>query len=203
MAAKKKYYVVWYGITPGIYNTWEEAKRQVSSYPGARYKGFESYFDACEAFKNPPPIFSATQKQRKENPNKPKNGIAVDAACCKNPGAMEYRGVLIDTNEELFRKGPFPDGTNNVGEFLAIVHALALCKQKQWNYTIYSDSNTALSWVRNKKAKTKLFKTDKNDQIFDLIERAEFWLQTNTFNNPLLKWDSEAWGEIPADFGRK
>lgn len=42
---------------------------------------------------------------------------------------MEYRGVYVRTGQELFRIGPYPDGTNNVGEFLALVHALALLKK--------------------------------------------------------------------------
>lgn len=45
--------------------------------------------------------------------------------------------------------------------------------------------------------------TLQNKSVFDLIERAEAWLNANTWQNPILKWDTENWGEIPADFGRK
>jgi len=138
--------------------------------------------------------------------------LCVDAACSGNPGLMEYRGVyLLDIHQngereeqELFRRGPFPEGTNNIGEFLAIVHALALL-QKQGNSTlpIYSDSKTAQAWVRQKKAKTKLQPTPANAILFQMIQRAENWLLTHTWHNPVLKWDTPNWGEIPADFGRK
>jgi ribonuclease HI len=129
--------------------------------------------------------------------------LSVDAACSGNPGPMEYRGVYVKTGEEIFRQGPFEDGTNNVGEFLALVHGLALLKQRNLDMPLYSDSKTAISWVRKRKAATKLERTGRNDAIFELIERAEKWLQTNSFKTEILKWETEAWGEIPADFGRK
>ena len=128
--------------------------------------------------------------------------LAVDAACSGNPGPMEYRGVYLKTGQEVFHYGPV-HGTNNIGEFLAIVHGLALLKQKDSAMTIYSDSRNAMLWVKNKKCKTKLERTAKTEQLFQLIERAELWLKENTHNIPLLKWETEKWGEIPADFGRK
>jgi ribonuclease HI len=112
-------------------------------------------------------------------------------------------GVYTKNGRRIFYAGPFPDGTNNVGEFLAIVHALALLKSKKKTLPIYSDSETAIVWVRNKHANTKLKPTNANAQLFELIQRAEKWLKTNTWNIPVLKWETEWWGEIPADFGRK
>ena len=64
---------------------------------------------------------------------------AVDAACSGNPGPMEYRGIDLATGAVVFHYGPV-HGTNNIGEFLAIVHALALMEQKGIRKTIYSDS---------------------------------------------------------------
>ena len=132
-----------------------------------------------------------------------RESLAVDAACSGNPGKMEYRGVFTADNVEIFHIGPLDDGTNNVGEFLAIVHALALLKQKNSTLPIYSDSANAIKWVEKKKCNTKLEKTDNNQQIFDLIARAEKWLNENTYSNPIIKWETNSWGEIPADFGRK
>jgi ribonuclease HI len=129
--------------------------------------------------------------------------ICVDAACSGNPGVMEYRGVDTVTGKEIFRQGPFDDATNNIGEFLAIVHALAFLKNQNSNIPVYSDSNTAFSWIKSKNAMTKLDKTYKNDKVFELIERAEIWLRNNKYENQVLKWKTEIWGEIPADFGRK
>ena len=128
--------------------------------------------------------------------------LAVDAACSGNPGPMEYRGVYLKTGEEVFHFGPVK-GTNNIGEFLAIVHALALLQQKGINMTIYSDSQTAQCWVRQKKVKTTLQRTPQTEKLFQLIARAENWLRTHSYDTPIIKWETEKWGEVPADFGRK
>jgi len=130
------------------------------------------------------------------------NAIAVDAACSGNPGPMEYRGVDLRTGQQIFHFGPI-SGTNNIGEFLAIVHALALLKKSNSNMTIYSDSISGMAWVRKRKAKTTLPLTPENARLHQIIQRAEYWLQTNTYPNKILKWDTDKWGEIPADFGRK
>lgn len=141
-----------------------------------------------------------TPKQLPENFDM--NCLAVDAACSGNPGPMEYRGVYLLTGQEVFHFGPVY-GTNNIGEFLAIVHALALMKQKNISMPVYSDSRNALSWVKQKKCKTKLERTPQTEKLFQMIERAEIWLKENKYTTPLLKWETDRWGEVPADFGRK
>ena len=132
-----------------------------------------------------------------------KNAWAVDASCMGNPGVMEYRGVELKTGKELFRVGPFQQATNNIGEFLAIVHALALMTQRGEWHTVYTDSVSGLSWVRRKQIKTTLKKTDANRKVFELMVRAMAWLNTHSYPVSILKWQTELWGEIPADFGRK
>ena len=52
------------------------------------------------------------------------NAWAVDAACSGNPGPMEYQCIDLQTGAQVFHYGPI-HGTNNIGEFLAIVHARA------------------------------------------------------------------------------
>ena len=199
MGKKQKYYVVWKGIKPGIYQSWEDCKQQINAFEGARYKSYESEEEAKQAYHFPEKTFA----KKVLKPQFVYPSIAVDAACSGNPGLMEYRGVDTKTGAEIFRKGPYPDATNNIGEFLAIVHALALMKNKKTFFPIYTDSMTALSWVKNKKAKTKLEKTEKNHEVFVLLQKAELWLINNSVEVPLLKWPTDAWGEIPADFGRK
>ncbi|MFZ4740959.1 MAG: viroplasmin family protein [Bacteroidales bacterium] len=205
---KLKYYVVWKGLQPGIYTSWAECGKQIKGYEFALYKSFEDLETAKKAFASKPHLYIGKPKttSSKTNPQNHKPiipSISVDAACAGNPGLMEYRGVDTQTKTEIFHKGPFTKGTNNIGEFLAIVHALALLQKQNPNIPIYSDSMTALAWIRNKKAKTKLEQTPQNEVLFDLLTRAENWLANNTWENPLLKWDTEVWGEIPADFGRK
>ena len=129
--------------------------------------------------------------------------IAVDGAGNNMTGTVEYQGVFTETKTLLFHQGPFEGGTNNIVEFLAIVHALAYCKKHGFSYPIYSDSKTAISWVKKKVANTKVEITSKNKEIIALITRAENWLKENTYTNKILKWETKAWGEIPADFGRK
>lgn len=197
MAKKQKYYTVWDGKVPGVYDTWKECENQIKGFENAKYKSFESLQEASEAFLSP--WYNHIGKNgtvRKEAPNYKNlppseqpilDSIAVDAACSGNPGLMEYQGVDVRTGYKIFHLGPLEQGTNNVGEFLAIVHAIALFFKNNPTITIYSDSKTALSWVKNKKARTKLEPTRQNRQIFNLIQRAEKWLQENSFSNPLVK----------------
>lgn len=209
--AKQKYYVVWEGKQKGVFHQWKECEKQIKGFQGAKYKSFPSLALAEEAFKNSPAkyIYKTAKKNTADNSNKTsigfpdKNTICVDAACSGNPGLVEYRGVYTKTEEEIFHKGPFQQGTNNVGEFLALVHGLAYLKQKNINLPIYSDSVNAIKWVKNKKVNTKLKQIPKNKILFDLIERALFWLNNNEYSTKILKWETKVWGEIPADFGRK
>ena len=115
---------------------------------------------------------------------------------------MEYRGIYLKTGQQIFHYGPV-HGTNNIGEFLAIVHAMALLKQKGLSMPVYSDSRTAIIWVQKRKAKTTLAPTPQNQPLLNLVARAEAWLRQNGTPYPLIKWETEQWGEIPADFGRK
>ncbi len=209
--AKQKFYVVWDGHEPGVYSSWSEAKQQIDGYPQAKYKSFSSKTEAEKAYRGSywAYVGKDTKNVKKSLPELEKAGVrldslAVDAACSGNPGDMEYRGVHTKTGQEIFRVGPLPDGTNNVGEFLALVHGLAWLKQQNSpNIPVYSDSRNAQIWVKAKKCRTKLAHTGRNAEIFQLIERAEKWLALNKVTNPILKWETDAWGEIPADFGRK
>lgn len=212
--AKNNYYVVWSGRQIGVFASWDECRMQVEGFPGARYKGFPTRESAESAFKSGPADDDTSVKTRHgTSPNweslpegtpRPNTiSIAVDAACSGNPGKMEYRGVFTDTATEVFKSPVFEGGTNNIGEFLAIVHCLAWQQKKNLNYPIYSDSVNGQKWVREGVCKTKLVENEKNKYLFEVIRRAEQWLHDNTFRVPIIKWRTEIWGEIPADFGRK
>lgn len=262
-----KYYVVWKGFAPGVYDTWEEAEIQVSGFPEASYRAFKTQEAAVEAFRegfDKQGLVQEISKKVKElqeegvkiewDPNKTQtslqqpptpqpapatpsalpplsptgkpliplgardvkvttdpspvrnyilDALAVDAACSGNPGPMEYRGVFVRTGQQVFKIGPLEGGTNNIGEFLAIVHGLALQEQRGTRFPIYSDSVNAQIWVRQGYCKTKLEENETNAPIFDMIRRAETWLRTHSFRVPIIKWETKLWGEIPADFGRK
>ena len=210
--SKKKFYVVWNGRKKGVFTSWNVCKKQIDGFENAQYKSFAS-LDAAEIAskgkyedykgKNTKkPTLSSSEKEKYGKPNL--ESISVDAACAGNPGKMEYRGVLTHNKQEIFRKGPYQKGTNNIGEFLALVHGIATLKSKnKEDIPIYSDSKIAMSWIRQKKCKTNLHFDTSNKDLLELIKRAENWLKNNSFKNPILKWQTKAWGEIPADFGRK
>ena len=207
---KHTFFLVSQGAAPGIYPTWIECQKQIAGFEGAVYKSFPTFEQAKKAFSENPYKHIGNNKPAVQllvgdfkNHKIIKNSISVDGAWNTVTGDAEYRGVNTATKEELFRKGPYADGTNNIMEFLAIVHALAYCKKHALTVPIYSDSVTALSWIKKKKAKTKLENSGRNHELFDLINRAEKWLNENPWSNKLLKWDTQHWGENPADFGRK
>ena len=233
MSKKKKFYVVWSGLTPGIYHNWDDCQAQIKGVKGAVYKSFDSKEEAERAYASPAYEYVKRKKEASPISSQPmvdahkdhsqggKSGsamtesplfgkglgeavyaLAVDAACSGNPGPMEYRGVYLGDGKEIFHFGPVY-GTNNIGEFLAIVHALALLDQRGLKMTIYSDSRTAISWVRKKCCKTQLERTAETEALFQLIERAEAWLKAHRVTTPIVKWETDQWGEIPADFGRK
>jgi ribonuclease HI len=208
--AKKKYYVVWKGRKPGLYNSWEECSAQVNGFMGAEYMAFDSRAAAQKALQGQYADYKGTHKAAPARRPASAGGVGpvtdsycVDAACSGNPGLLEYRGVHTASRKPFFHQGPFQDGTNNIGEFLAIVHALALLKEKGLPQPLYTDSRNGMLWVKLKKCKTKLAPNLRNAPLFELIARAEDWLKANSYNTQLLLWNTREWGEIPADFGRK
>lgn len=211
---KRKYYVVWQGLSPGIYDSWEECEAQVRGVNGARFKAFPDIESATAAFRGSYEdqaslLISLARRRpeggiRTEFPDIVANAWSTDGACASNPGPMEYRGVDVDSGRELFHVGPIEGGTNNIAEYLALIHALALLdKAGDCQRTVYTDSRTALSWIRRRGSKTSLQPTADNGRVFELLRRADAWIATHTPRNPLVKWNTEEWGEIPADFGRK
>ncbi len=208
MAKKNKFYVVWKGAKSGIYNSWPECQAQIKGFPGAQYKGFETRIEAEKAYKSSPFGFigTAAKKSNKKTFNSKSNivqhSISVDAACSGNPGVMEYQGVNTKTGEQLFHM-KYDLGTNNIGEFLALVHGLSYLKKHKSPVPIYSDSKIAMGWVEKKKCKSKLEDNAATKELFEFVARAENWLKNNSYSTQILKWDTKNWGEIPADFGRK
>lgn len=212
MAKKPKFYVVWKGRETGIFTSWEECKAQTNGFDGGVFKSFETKELAEKAFHDSSSNYVGKNKVKVSGLSKEalaligeplEDAVAVDGAWNNNTGLVEYQGVYLKTYEVLFHVGPLEDGTINMVEFLAIVHALALCKQWKWKQPIYSDSKIALGWVKSKKAHTNHLPSEKNKKLFEMLARAEKWLAENTYENELLKWETKAWGENPADFGRK
>ena len=232
MSKQQKFYVVWQGKQTGVFTSWADCEAQVKGVEGAKYKSFPTRAEAEAALAGEPPVWRKKADKDKEFSNfqifKFSNSttpllpaLAVDAACSGNPGMMEFRGVTVSLSTlnpqpstlnpqpstlqttEVFHRGPFPEGTNNIGEFLAIVLGLAYLKSHNLPWVLYSDSRTALAWLKKKHAQTKLECTPANQPLFEMLRKAEQWLHDNTYTTTVLKWDTDHWGEIPADFGRK
>ncbi len=229
MSTKRKFYVVWVGREPGIYDTWADAQEQINGFPGAKYKSYDDIDEATAAYRGDPreqlglmrallerkPDFSAKPpvipaeggvRDYTAIPGIRLDAIAVDGACSGNPGKMEYRAVRVIDGAEVFHIGDktLLTGTNNIAEYLAMIHLAALLAMAgDFTTPIYTDSRTARAWVRNRQPKTTLPRTPQNERLFEMIERATAWLNANPLTNPILTWDTPAWGEIPADFGRK
>lgn len=211
-----KVYVVWSGRETGVFDSWDDCKPLVVGVKGAKYKSFKGITHA-EAERilaeGPDRYYGGKQEAKKKEPapdyerakaSISPDAIAVDASSQGNPGRMEYRGVYVETGDEVFHSRVYPRGTNNIGEFLAIVHALAWQEQVGYFVPIYSDSRNAIRWVRDKVCKTKLPRDERTEQLFRHIDRAILWLQRHDLTKyDLRKWPTEVLGEIPADFGRK
>ena len=212
MAKKQKFYVVWYGLKTGVFTSWADCQKAIKGVKGAQFMSFESRKDALVAYhkeyadykgKGGKKKKTLTPEQRAKIGEPNLYSIAVDAASSGNPGLMEYRGVDTQTTKQLFHQGPYKEGTNNVGEFLALVHGLAYLHKIGSDRLLYTDSRIAWGWVKKGKCNTKLKKSSKNAKLFELIARAEHWLATTSYKTTIVKWETKAWGEIPADFGRK
>ncbi|OAX47186.1 ribonuclease H [Paenibacillus sp. AD87] len=219
--AKQKYYVVWAGKQPGVYSTWTECKAQTDHFTGAKYKSYESKAAAEEAYRagwkgnwgNGASSSGASSKKKSGSSGRSAgmetsaeidyDSISVDVGTRGNPGPVEYKGVDTRTGEIIFSVGPISKGTNNLGEFLAIVHALAYLKKEGSSKTVYTDSVNAMKWLKQKAVSTTLARDASTEEIWLMIDRAEQWLRTNTYSNKVLKWQTKQWGEIKADYGRK
>jgi ribonuclease HI len=243
---RARYYVVFVGREPGIYDEWPRCQAQVEGFSGAQFRSFPSAAAAQQAWMDaggdpvpldepgaPAPDDSlelldegdlgegglldgsaplvgretaspgARSSVASGEAGPPAGSIAVDAACSGNPGPMEYRGVDIDTGVQLFHVGPM-QGTNNIGEFLAIVHGLAWLSQQGRRGPLYSDSTIAIGWVGRAAAKTTLPRNAATEQAWQLLARAQQWLRRAPYHAvEIRKWPTRRWGQIPADFGRK
>jgi len=224
--SKQKHYVVWVGKAPGVYTSWADCQSQTNGYYNAKYKAYPTKEEAAAAYKDgwekhwgksgtksgsstkaqvasKQGTFQKKQAISKDVGEIDYNSISVDVGTNGNPGPTEYKGVDTQTGETLFAVGPIAKGTNNLGEFLAIVHALAYIKKTGIDKSIYSDSLIAMKWIKQKKVATTLARDESTKEIWELVDRATYWLNHNTYSTKIMKWQTKTWGEIKADYGRK
>ena len=128
----------------------------------------------------------------------PEHGICCDAAHSTKNGITEYRAHVLETGEQILYKN-LGNQTVNIGEFLAIIDCIKYIIENDYQYpVIYSDSLTAITWVKNKKTGSKRKNPD--------LQKAEVFLKVmaEDINKiEILHWDNKCWGEIISDFGNK
>ena len=197
-----KYYVIREWKQTWIFTSRDECKDFVVWVKWAKYKSFKTLAEAEEALEKWfEPYYTKEKRFEKDIPFE-KNSIAVDAACSHNPWMTEYQWIDLTTWQQIFHE-KLGEWTNNIWEFLALVHWLSYLKKLNSDKAIYSDSKRAIKRVSEWKCKTNLTKTPENEQIFNLVKRAEKRLAENKYSTKILKRKTEDRWEIPADFGRK
>lgn len=275
-----KFYGVWIGKIPGVYDNWNDCKAQVDKFPKAKYsklkasnkqealiefeslkenkeevKNSKSEISKTEGLKSCPSCDSAKVKEQWENQefeygtNGVKLSVKVPVIHCEecemsftdfrgeqlrqqavdnylrnqenqkpttevltvdgasNGKNCEFQAVWYPSGKKAFSSKVFEGGTNNIAEFLGLVLAIKHLKDKDLPLVVYTDSITAISWVRDKKANTTARTTGKlTNELESLLEKAEAFLMQNKElmkKVKIKKWETKEWGEIPADFGRK
>jgi len=145
---------------------------------------------------------------------KPEDGIVVDASCLPVRdsiptdgyfhGVVEWQAVDLVSGQTIHASRPYEYGNINLAEFIAIVDALSLLHANGNTSTpVYSDSLTAIAWVKNRKMKTRHPRTGNAYRIMGLADASMDWLLDTKPMNPVRFWDNVLWGENPADYGRK
>jgi ribonuclease HI len=211
-APKKKFYIVWNGSRPGVYSTWSECEGVTKGVKGAKFKSFPTRVAAERAFRDGATAHwgkgkTKTKKStvRKASVGEPIPGsLCVDAAWNSVTKVMEYRGVWLDDGSVVFAEGPFEAATNNIGEFLAVVQALEYLSDRDSEAAVYTDSKTAMSWVRKRLVRSESIQLGKTSkEIEHMVEAALKWMKGNPQRSRVLKWETQVWGDVPADYGRK
>uniref|UniRef100_A0A6C0EL83 Ribonuclease H n=1 Tax=viral metagenome TaxID=1070528 RepID=A0A6C0EL83_9ZZZZ len=148
-------YSVYKGYKPGIYNSWDECKKQINGYSGAKFKKFDNILDAKEFLKhgetNVSHIDKYIKNEQGENPPS-NNGICVytDGGCYGNGNIISYGGYGIyfgDNDSRNVSKLIKGSCTNNICELNAILEVLDILKSemdKNIEIHIYSDSEYSI-----------------------------------------------------------
>ena len=148
-----KYYCVLIGRKTGIFLTWDETKKYVNGYPGAKYKSFT---DLAAAQKYLGLSEDISEDVIEDVNDKPK--IYTDGSCVSKVGG--YGVVIIDYStttpvRKYSGKVPVPETTNQYSELYAIKMALQLADIPAFD--LYTDSKYSIgcltewhfNWLQN------------------------------------------------------
>lgn len=200
----QKYYTVWAGLTTGVFSSWKQCQRQILGFKGARFKSFQTLTEAKAAL-------NRRYQDRGNNERLPiqtifqiddtrpiTNSITVNGTCNIATGEVEIQAVHTGSKHLVFWKGPYHDGTGDMAEFIAIVETLKYLKSRKLSMPIYSESSTAIKWITNREATTKLPRRASNRELYDFFDSCLAWLDDYTYYNRILKWNTKEWSRSPA-----
>ncbi len=162
-----KFYAVKVGLTPGVYNTWEECQNNTKGYPGAKFKSFATEEEAL-AFVNGMDVKKEVKEEIKKE-DKPEGPIAyVDGSFDATTNRYSYGAVIFDGDKEIHLSGVGDDPEmasmrNVAGEIIgsqaAMEYALAAGMKE---ISIYHDYNGLAAWCiggwKTNKEGTKAYK---------------------------------------------
>ncbi len=162
------------------------------------------------------PIRKASTRTGKRQDKRPKqltlgldfkpepNALVVDGACCLQTGDFEYQAVWLHDKRTAFKSPVLSPGTNNLAEFLGLVAGLRHVAELGLQCPVYSDSQTAISWVRKRAHKCgPVLQGLVTDEVAKMMDDAINWLKANPEHPKVIQWMTKHWGENPADYGRK
>ena len=152
MFLAKKYYAVKVGKSVGIYNNWEDCKKQVTGFSGAIYKSFPTLEEA-KNYLNNGNIENEVNSFSLEDISEDEIVAYVDGSYKKDTLEYGYGVVLIlkDDIIELFGKGEDPEvakSRNVTGELFGSIRAISeAIKLKKKKITVFYDYQGISSWT--------------------------------------------------------
>lgn len=193
-----KYYVVWRGHSPGIYENWNACKAQVKGFKYSYYRVFPTFKSANEAFGLSLTEFKRRQQFKENTFNLRPNSIVVSSKYEEKNMETVFTAFKVgDPPEILFRTAICGKSTHNIVQFLALAASIKYCYENGLKSPIYSDNPVALKWIRDRKINSQVIRSDRNQEVFDLVDEAIYWLNCNSYNNQLIEWDVEKHGYLP------
>ena len=143
MGSKKKYYAVKAGHKPGIYETWDECKKNVDGYPGAQYKSFKTLKEAEDFLvtgyvykerdtRTLEEVLEARAQEEKEDGSASEAVAYVDGSFNSETeeysyGMVIYHGGNVFEDSMCFNNPDMVSLRNIAGEIEGSMHAISYC----------------------------------------------------------------------------
>lgn len=163
-----KFYAVRKGLTPGIYNNWDQCKAQVSGFSGAEYKSFPSYEEALAFMGGDPGENDSFSRDFSDLPEK--CAVAyVDGSFRVDTGEFSYGVVMFHKGIKQHFSGKSSDETlsemrNVAGEIKGAEAAISYCLENGVSeLDIYHDYEGIAKWCTGEWKANKIGTQDYRD----------------------------------------